>query len=126
LPASNRYTTTYDLKTGVACLKINEVQTNDSGNYELIAENPAGSDRTKSTLTVNVSPNIDQSPIIDPNAFKYLEPTGPSQVSKDIQLSKATPPKVIVPLKDLNTQEGQPITFLTKITGYPIPNVSRI
>lgn len=125
LPASNRYTPHFDLKTGVASLKINEVQPNDSGVYEIVAENHLGSDRTNANLIVDNSPSIDKTPIVDPRAFRYLnqpqtQPHHPSE-SDD---SKLSPPKVIIPLKDIRSNEGSSITFLSKIIGYPTPRVN--
>ena len=124
LPASNRFTPEYDLKTGVASLKINDSQPNDSGQYEVIAENPLGSDRTRANLNVNRLPSIDNTPIINPDAFKYLNPV-PAQNAppEDAHASKVSPPKVIIPLKDLNVSEGLPVNMMTKITGFPVPNI---
>jgi hypothetical protein len=124
LPASNRYTQTYDLKTGVASLKINEIQDNDNGFYEVIAENIGGTDRTTANIIVRHVANIDQTPIIDPNAFKYLNsPQAPSKPRDANEFANYQPPKVIIPLKDIRVNEDQPINFMTKIIGYPIPKV---
>ena len=124
LPASNRYTPTFDIKTGVASLKINEAQPSDSANYEVVAENIGGLDRTNSNLIVDVLPSIDKTPIVDPRAFRYLNqpqtPTG-AKPEDSKQLNQA--PKVIIPLKDLRTNEGQTIQFIAKIVGYPAPRV---
>lgn len=124
LPASNRYNQTYDLKTGVICLKINDVLDQDSGYYEVIVENNSGSDRTAANLNVGHVPNIDQRPIIEPNAFKYLNPPTPqSPKTPQDDTRNYQPPKVIIPLKDIRVNEDQPVTFMTKIIGYPIPKV---
>lgn len=126
LPASNRYNPHFDLKTGVASLKVNEAQANDSGLYEVAVENIAGSDRTAANLIVDHVPDIDQSPIIDPNAFKYLNaaPQSPKPRAPDAdEVSSIRPPKVIIPLKDIKVNEDQPATFMSKIIGYPIPKV---
>lgn len=125
LPASNRLNPEFDLKTGVVSLKINECQTNDSGVYEVFVENPYGNDRTQSRLLVDISPSIDQSPIVDPNAFKYLNAAkNEPRNLRDQDDEKLSPPKVIVPLKNLRMTEGEPATFLSKIVGYPIPNIT--
>ncbi len=121
LPASNRYTPSYDLKTGVACININEAQPNDSGFYEVVAENIAGGDRTAANLIIDHSPSIDKTPIVDPRAFRYLEqPNKPQRIELDEQVS---PPKVLIPLKNIRVNEGQPATLLTKIIGHPLPKV---
>ena len=124
LPASNRYSPGFDPKTGVASMKISEAQPNDSGHYEVIAENIAGADRTNANLVVDISPSIDKSPIVDPRAFRYLSPPQTPTSAPSSDLGKVSPPKVIIPLKDLRVNEGQPAHFMTKIVGYPIPNVS--
>ncbi len=122
LPASNRYTPSYDLKTGVASLKINETQPNDSGFYEVVAENKVGSDRTNANLVVDHSPSIDKTSIVDPRAFRYLDAPVPSQRPSDSG-EQVAPPRVIIPLKDIRVNEGQPATLLTKIVGHPLPKV---
>ncbi len=125
LPASNRYNTNFDIKTGVASLKINEAQPNDSGPYDVVVENVAGRDRTNANLIVDNSPSIDKSPIVDPSAFRYLnQPQTPTHKPNELaDASKMSPPKVVIPLKDVRVNEGQPATLITKIIGYPIPNV---
>ncbi|RNA22005.1 titin isoform X1 [Brachionus plicatilis] len=126
LPASTRLNPTYDFKTRVVSLKIDEAQTNDSGVYQVFVENDYGNDRTESRLLVDISPGIDQSPIVDPGAFKYLNASKPSErpQSTDQDGNKYSPPKVIVPLKDIRVNHGQPATFLSKIVGYPIPSIT--
>lgn len=126
LPASNRYTPHFDLKSGVASLKINEAQPNDSGSYEVIAENKVGQDRTQANLIVDQSPSIDQTPIVDPKAFRYLNSLQtPSHGPTDNEdAAKYTPPKVVIPLKDVRINEGESANLLAKIVGYPIPSVS--
>lgn len=125
LPASNRYNQQYDTKTGVITLKIDNVLDNDSGFYEVIVENSTGSDRTAANLIVGHVASIDQRPIIDPNAFKYLSPPQtPTQKTREPDEARNyQPPKVIIPLKDIRVHEDQPVTFMTKIIGYPIPKV---
>jgi hypothetical protein len=48
------------------------------------------------------------------------QPTKAQRAESDEQLS---PPKVIIPLKNIRINEGQPATLLTKITGHPFPKV---
>lgn len=128
LPASNRLTTDYDLKTGVASLKISDTQSNDSARYELFAENKAGSDRTASNLIIMPSPSIDKAPIVDPRAFKYLDPTALSQAAPQEPFrgdeERAEPPRVVIPLKDYRVNEGHSVCLMTKITGYPQPKIT--
>ncbi len=171
IPASNRFNTQYDLNTGVARLKINDSVLNDAGVYSVLAENKAGSDQTNARLEIEKESNIDDKPIINPNAFAYVPPApqpeqavanirrgpspsphltgrrGPSPqgamppappknayknltpapesvyVPNDDEVRPLAPPKVVVPLKDLKTNEGAPVCLMTKIIGYPIPSV---
>ncbi len=170
LTASNRFNTHYDLNTGVARLKINDSVLNDAGLYSVLAENKAGSDQTNGRLDIVKESNVDDKPIINPNAFahvqqpqseqplqvrrgpspapqhagrrgpspqtsmppappknayKNLNPTPESvYVPNDDENRPLTPPKVIVPLKDLKVDEGAPASLMTKIIGYPIPSVN--
>jgi hypothetical protein len=125
LPASNRYSPHFDVKTGVASLKVNEAQANDSGLYQVAVENIAGSDSTAANLIVDHVPDIDQTPIIDPNAFKYLNaPQSPAPSRDSDDRPQIRPPKVIIPLKDIKVHEDQPVCFMSKIIGYPIPKVN--
>ena len=124
LPASNRFTPEYDLKTGVASLKFADTQSNDSGRYEVFAENKAGSDRTASSLIVTPSSVIDKTPIVDPRAFKYLDPTPrDSHRASGDDRERAESPRVVIPLKDYRVNEGQSVNLMTKITGYPQPRI---
>ena len=90
----------------------------------MIVENNGGNDRTAANLIVGHMPGIDQRPIIDPNAFKYLNsPHTPTKSREAEESRNFQPPKVIIPLKDVRIHEDQPVTFMTKIIGYPIPKV---
>lgn len=100
---------------------------NDAGAYTATAENPAGTANTTSQLIVNPVSHIDTTPIVNPDAFRYLNsPQSQSRPVKDDEHSKVYPPKVIIPLKDIRVHEGQPVNFMTKIIGYPIPKVKII
>jgi hypothetical protein len=125
LPASNRFTTTYDLNTGVARLSIANCLLNDAGVYTVIAENKAGSDKTSGRLEVEKESIIDTTPIINPDAFNYLN--RPEQASRPRRApddaSKMTPPKIVVPLSDIQTIEGKPCRLVSKVEGNPKPTV---
>lgn len=165
LLASNRINTTYDLNTGVARLKISDTVLSDTSVYSVIAENKAGQDQTNGRLDIIKDTNVDSQPIIDPDAFKYIQPppqappmdgfnpanlrhnpmpTGPRRgpspappatpahlkpipdsvyVPNDDEERPLSPPKVVVPLKDLKVNEGDPVNLMTKILGYPIPSI---
>ncbi len=122
LPASNRYKSDYDFNTSVASLKIKNIQVNDVGSYAVVAENEVGRDETHcSVLIIQVS-GIDQTPLVNPDAFRYLEQHAPRKSRNDDD-EPMIPPKVIVPLVNVKLNEGQPVVLACKIQGYPKPNV---
>ena len=121
LPASNRYTADYDYNTGVATLKIDGAQSNDLGNYIVLAENPAGSDKTNCTVSVTFVPNVDNTPLVNPDAFRYLENAAPEK--RRDEKEPMFPPKVIVPLANVKVNEGAPVQLACKIEGLPKPTV---
>ena len=123
LPATIRYTPNYDLQTGVASLKIPDAALHDTGSYEVVAENPVGRDSTRCNILVNHSPDIDKRPMVDPNAFKYIEAPSPQTRPRDELDADSAPPIVIVPLSDAHVREGEPTTFQCKITGKPNPTI---
>ena len=116
-----RYSIDYDLHSGVAVLRIDSAQVNDIGEYSVFAENPAGKDQTKCRVEIKLVPNIDQTPYVNPEAFRFLglpEKSRPSEIEDPL-----IPPKVIVPLANVKLQEGQPIQLGFKIEGLPKPIV---
>lgn len=124
LPASTRYTTDYDLNTNVVTLKIADAQMNDLGIYVVLAENEAGRDQTYCTVHIQQIPNIDQTPMVNPEAFRFLEnPPMRKPIETDDENDNLQPPRVIVPLQDLQLKEGEPVFFICKIDGKPKPKV---
>lgn len=118
------FRTDYDHTTGVASFKMANSQLNDAGAYTALAENPAGTANTTSQLTILPVSHIDTTPIVNPDAFRYLNtPPTQSRPPDADELAKIYPPKVIIPLKDIRVNEDQPVSFMTKIIGYPIPKV---
>ena len=89
--ASNRYKADYDLNTSVASLKIENSQINDVGNYLVVAENEVGRDQTHCVVNLTPVSGIDQSPIVNPNAFKYLEQHAPIVRHEEIGDPKIPP-----------------------------------
>ncbi len=121
LLASNRFSTHYDINTGVARLKISDANLNDAGLYSVLAENKAGSDHTDGQLLVLKDSSIDETPMVNQNAFNYLNrPEAPRR--EDVE--QLTPPKFIVPLSSAKVQEGKPILLACKIEGTPKPMVN--
>ena len=125
LPAANRYTTDYDLSTNVATLKIDNAQLKDLGAYVVLAENQAGSDQTTCTVFIQQVPSIDRTPMVNPDAFRYLENrTAPKARVFDEENVNLLAPKVIVPLKDMELKEEEPVLLICKIEGKPRPKVT--
>ncbi len=127
LPAANRYTTNYDISSNVATLKIDNAQMNDLGTYVALGENIAGKDQTYCSVFVKEIPNIDQTPMVNPDAFRFLEgPKFNRPTETDDDNDNLQPPKVIVPLQDLELNEGEPVMLMCKIIGKPKPKVCNI
>ncbi len=126
LPASNRYETDHNLINDIGSLKISNVQKNDAGSYLVVAENKVGKDQTCCQLFINNSPNIDQTPYVNPESFRYLEADNKQNPKPDEDDHKYRPPVVIVPLFDVKIKEGDIIIFDCKIDGYPKPKVRKI
>lgn len=124
MPASTRYTTDYDLNTNVVTLQIANAQMNDLGTYIVLAENEAGRDQTFCTVHVQQIPSIDQTPMVNPEAFRFLEnPPQKKPLDVDEDNENLQPPRVIVPLQDLQLKEGEPVFLICKIDGKPKPKV---
>ncbi len=123
LPASTRFSFDYDFHSGVAVLRIDSAQVHDVGEYLVVAENPAGKDQTSCRVEITLVPNIDQTPYVNPDAFRFLE-NHPRDLTTDDERDPMIPPKVIVPLSNVKLQEGQPIQLACKVEGFPKPTVT--
>ena len=127
LPASTRYETDYNLASLFVVLKINQAQLNDVGNYLVLAENIAGKDQTFCKLFVRETPKVDETPLIDPDAFKFLEaPLNKQPDDSDDKKDRERfyPPRVIIPLSNVTINEGDFVRFACKIDGYPKPKMT--
>ncbi len=121
LLASNRFSTHYDIHTGVARLKINDSVLNDAGIYTVVAENKAGSDKTNGRLEIEKEAAIDRKPIVNPNAFADLnKPTSqrPSESGEKLQ-----PARIVIPLSNMHITEQKPCRLACRVEGYPKPTV---
>ena len=94
----------------------------DVGHYIVVAENEAGKDQTHCQVFVTQTANIDQTPIVNPDAFRFLEHPQKQKPRPDEQ-EKMIPPKVIVPLSNTRLEEGRPLQLACKIEGLPKPKV---
>lgn len=127
MPASTRFEPEYNLSTCLATLKISNALKNDLGEYTVLAENKAGRDKTSCKLFITMQPNIDETPLVNPEAFKYLEhPFAKPEYDQDRDKKEHYyPPRVIVPLSNIRITEGDNILLMCKIDGYPKPKVRR-
>jgi hypothetical protein len=94
---------------------------NDVGIYAAIAENIVGKDQTQCNAYVNQMPNIDRTPMVNPDAFRYLEQQ--TDKNKRPEIENVQPPKVIIPLSNVQLEEGQSVLLACKIEGIPRPKV---
>lgn len=123
LPASNRLVTNYNLNSGVVSLRISDVQIGDTGNYVAFAQNKAGQDQTFCSVQVVEIPGVDRTPMVKPDAFKYLE--GNKEPKRpDREATHYQPPKFIIPLANVKIDEGQPFQLACKVEGAPKPRVT--
>lgn len=77
-------------------------------------------------MILNQVSHIDTKPIVNPDAFKYLEKPNSDRGRNepdDIPLSAIKPPKFIVPLSNLKVDEGSNTLLNCKLEGYPFPTV---
>jgi len=94
----------------------------DGGHYMAVAENEVGHDQTECNAVIKQVPNIDRTPMVNPNAFRYLEHLPTERTPRD-RVDKLTPPKVIIPLTNVKLEEGQSVVLACKIDGNPKPKV---
>jgi hypothetical protein len=119
LHASNRINTNFDMN-GIASLKIEDSMPHDSGIYEVIVENDAGTDKSSCNVNVNPASGIDKAPILESNQAKPYEM--PKQ--KPVNSVPLQPPRVVIPLINTKLNEGGSVQLACKITGIPAPKVS--
>ena len=76
-------------------------------------------------LSITETANVDNTPLVNPDAFKYLEhpPTAYIPNQNLDEAEKLIPPHVIIPLQDTQIKEGEPVILVAKIDGYPKPKV---
>lgn len=93
----------------------------------VLAENKVGKDQTFCQISVNLIPNVDDTPLINPDAFRFLEnvPTDKKAApdSDTENKDKYIPPHVIVPLSNVRISQGDVVRLACKIDGYPKPKV---
>lgn len=125
MPAAARFTTNYDLNTCIASLRIDDAHLTDLGTYTVVGENVAGKDQTSCETFVLNTTNIDQRPLINPEAFRNLERVPLAQLAEQMEApGKAKPPRFIIHLPDqLKLFDGEQINLKCKVEGYPFPQL---
>ncbi len=124
LIASNRLITNYNLNSGVVSLIISDAQLGDNGSYTAFAQNKIGQDQTGCVLQVTETPGVDNTSMVKPDAFRYLEGPKESRRPDDRDRANYQPPKFIIPLSNIKIDEGQHAQFACKVEGYPKPKVT--
>jgi len=117
------------LSTDIATLKISNLRKSDLGNYLVLAENKAGKDQTFCKLFIKLLPNVDETSLINPEAFKFLEAPKSNNNNENPfnnEVQRYIPPHVIIPLSDMYISEGNYATLLCKIDGFPKPKVNKL
>jgi hypothetical protein len=67
---------------------------------------------------------VDETPLVSMEKIRLLEI--PSKVAKPTDIEeKLEAPTVLAPLQQIDAQEGSPVVLTAKISGTPMPNVSR-
>jgi hypothetical protein len=67
---------------------------------------------------------VDETPLVSMEKIRLLEI--PSKVAKPTDIEeKSEVPIVLAPLQPIDAQEGSPVVLTAKISGTPMPNVSR-
>ena len=99
-------------------MEILAAQPEDQGVYTLRAKNPFGTDETTATLTIRPLSPLDAQTATQP---KPLEVKAPPPTKQDMQ--QIQPPKVIVPLENVEAKKGSPVLLRATIVGKPTPTV---
>ena len=124
LPISARIRTSHNPNSGVVSLKLDDTNVNDAGSYKVVAQNPGGVAETAGAVYVNKTPVIDMRPVIDLDAFKYLNrPEAPKPAQEVTQ--NYLPPNFVVGLPaNCRLHEGEPLKLTCQVEGVPKPSVS--
>ncbi|CAF3840080.1 unnamed protein product, partial [Adineta steineri] len=111
-----RYITTYDIKPKILTLEILDAKPSDQGTYTVRAANPFGTDETTAKLAIRPATSPDALPSATPKPVEVKAPIPTKEEMQQVQ-----PPKVIVPLEDLETTKESPVLFRATIVGSPTP-----
>lgn len=76
-------------------------------------------------MQLNPGSQIDTNPIVNPDAFRYLEKPVPEKRSDDdVPIGAIKPPKFVIPLANARANEGDSLELACKLEGYPFPTVT--
>jgi len=123
LEAKTKFKPHYDIYTNLASLKVENFRPEDEGNYTCIGENNVGKDQTSADGIVIRTPNIDDSPNVDPDKFKDLDKIPEIKDVENEEQKDEKPPFVIEPLVNFKVYEGDDHRLVCKVDGYPKPKV---
>ena len=132
LPSATRYVIKYDF--GLVSLDMLWTYPEDDGIYECVATNSCGQDTTRAELKCKGNRSIiydTQLPDGMEGVLKLQELEEKiriasilkEEVAEEEQPEQAVP-DVIMPLEDLQVDEGELAKFMIKFSGYPKPRVS--
>ncbi len=118
MTVSERFFIEYFVKEENAVFIIRNVEHDDAGEYTITARNSSGVGSSTARLRVRLEPSVDDTPLINPDAFQKLELKKPSGTPEDETQTEAHI-KIIEPLQDLNVPEGVQAVFTCKIDASP-------
>ena len=81
---------------------------------------------TPNLRTVIVEPGVDTNTFLNSDVLRALDQIKPKSSEKQEKEESFVPPKIIHPLQPINCIEGQPIHFMAKVEGNPLPTVRRL
>ncbi|CAF4299945.1 unnamed protein product, partial [Adineta steineri] len=101
----------------VLTLEILDAKPSDQGTYTVRAANPLGTDETTAKLAIRPASSPDALPSATPKPVEVKAPVPTKQEMQQVQ-----PPKVIVPLENVEAIKGSPVLLRATIAGTPTPN----
>jgi hypothetical protein len=137
LAASSRIKTSFNVSTGVCTVTIEDVNVYDAGAFKIRAENAFGRAETAGVVYVNPTSGVDARPVVDPNAFRYLQPQQQQQQQQphrstahvdphqqDVPMGECVAPNFVVGLPpNFRIHEGEPVKLVCQVEGHPKPTV---
>jgi hypothetical protein len=134
--ASSRIKTSFNPSNGIVTIRIEDANVYDAGAFKIAADNIGGRAESACVINVNKAPVIDARPVIDPEAFKYIEPqkkeptrpvhrpSASYQPDQPVSAQELVAPNFIVGLPaNFKLHEGEPIKLSCQVEGYPKPTV---